>query len=306
MARWGEEDGLDFLYAASAHGPATAAWIASRLLHLPFAFAVRTADMAQPGRDWAIKARDAAFVTCDTEETRRRLHELLPEVPSERLVLLRDPLTLTPPDEDISLPPTGEKEPLRLLAVGTLCARKGFDVLLRACVQLRRQGIDFELRIVGAGPLRRRLKWQTWRLGLRKCVLFPGQVPHENMPDLYRRADIFVAPARVTRTGDQDGLPSALLEAMAFGCAVVATDLPAIREAVRDGESGVLVRSEDADALGKALLALAARPEERKRLGGGAFRRIPILLDAEGSEARLKELVLSAVRKHGASKGGRA
>ena len=306
MARWGEEDELDFLYAVGGHGPATAAWIASRLLRLPFAFAVRTADMVQPGRDWAVKARDAAFVACDTEETRRRLHEFLPELPPERLVLLRDPLTLTPPDEEVSLPPTEGKEPLRLLAVGTLCARKGFDVLLQACVQLRRQGIDFELRIVGAGPLRRRLKWQAWRLGLRKCVFFPGQVPHENMPDLYRRADLFVAPARVTRTGDQDGLPSALTEAMAFGCAVVASDLPGIREAVQNGESGVLVPSEDADALGKALLALAARPEERKRLGGGASRRIPVLLDAAGTEARLKELVLQAVRKHGASKGGRA
>ena len=78
MARWGEEDELDFLYAAGAHGPATAAWIASRLLRLPFAFVVRTADMVQPGRDWAVKARDAAFVACDTEETRRRLHECLP------------------------------------------------------------------------------------------------------------------------------------------------------------------------------------------------------------------------------------
>lgn len=306
MARWGEDDGLDFLYAVGAHGPATAAWIASRLLRRPFAFAVRTLDMTQPGRDWAVKARDAAFVACDTEETRRRLRELLPEIAPERLVLLRDPLTLTPPDEEISLPPTGGREPLRLLAVGTLCARKGFDVLLRACVLLCRQGVDFEVRIVGTGPLRRRLKWRAWRLGLRKRVIFSGQVPHENMPDLYRRADIFVAPARVTRTGEQDGLPSALIEAMAFGRAVVAADLPGIREAVRDGESGVLVPSEDAEALGKALLALAARPEERKRLGGAASRHISSLLDAEGTEARLKELVLEAVRTHRTTGGDTA
>ena len=84
--------------------------------------------------------------------------------------------------------------------------------------------------------------------------------------------------------------------AQAFGCAVVAADLPGIREAVRDGESGLIVPSEDAEALGKALMLLAARPEERKRLGGGAFRRIPELLDEEGAEARLKELVLAAVK----------
>lgn len=297
MARWGEEDGIDFIYAAGAHSPATAAWIASRLLDLPFAFAVRSADMATPGKDWSVKARDAAFVACDTEDTRQRLRELLPEIPRERLVLLRDPLTLTPPDEDISLPPTGEKEPLRLLAVGTLCARKGFDVLLQACVRLKQQGLDFELRIVGSGPLARRLKWQSWRLGLRKRVIFVGQVPHENMPDLYRRADIFVAPSRVAKNGDYDGLPSALTEAMAFGCAVVASDLPGIREAVQNGESGVIVPPNAAEALGKALLALAAKPEERKRLGNGAFRRIPELLDATGSEARLKELFLAATRQ---------
>ena len=291
LARWGEEDDIEFFYASGAHGPATAAWIASRLLRIPFAVGVRTADMVRPGRDWAVKLADAAFLACDTEATRRALHELLPAIPRARLVLLRDPLTLSPPDEDISLPPTSVPQPLRLLSVGTLCPRKGVDVLLRACTRLVQQNVDFELRVVGNGPLRRRLKWLAFRR-----VVFTGHIPHENMSDLYQRADVVVLPSRVAADGDRDGMPSALTEAMAFGCAVVASRLPGIDEAVETGQSGLLVPPDDVDALAQALLELAARPEERKRLGRNAWKRIRALLDESATEERLLELFTHAVR----------
>ncbi len=296
LARWGEEDDIEFFYASGAHGPATAAWIASRLLRIPFAVGVRTADMVRPGRDWAVKLADATFLACDTEATRHALHELLPAIPRNRLVLLRDPLTLSPPDEDISLPPTSAPQPLRLLTVGTLCPRKGVDVLLRACTRLVQQNVDFELRVVGYGPLRRRLKWLAFRLGLRRRVVFTGHIPHENMSDLFQRADVVVLPLRVAADGDRDGMPSALTEAMAFSCAVVASQLPGIDEAVETGQSGLLVPPDDVDALAQALLELAARPEERKRLGRNAWKRIRALLNESATEERLLELFTHAVR----------
>ena len=306
LARWGEEDEIEFLYASGAHGPATAAWIASRLLRIPFAVGVRTADMVHPGRDWAVKLADAAFLGCDTEATRRALHELLPDIPKERLVLLRDPLTLSPPDEDVSLPPTSAPQPLRLLTVGTLCPRKGLDVLLRACTRLAQQKVDFELRVVGNGPLRRRLKWLAFRLGLRRKVIFTGHIPHENMSDLYRRADLVVLPSRVASDGDRDGMPSALTEAMAFGCAVVASNLPGMDEAIVSGESGVLVPPDDVEALSRTLLELAARPDERKRLGSNAWKRIRELLDESATEERLLQLFSRAVQESRARRGNTA
>lgn len=185
--------------------PASAAWVAARMLQIPFAFAVRTADLASPAKDWLVKAEQAAFVRCDTEATRKAVCELLPSVDPRRIVLLRDALTLTPPDEDVSMPPSNVPEPLQLLAVGTMTSRKGYDTLLQACLALQKAGVDFRLTLVGTGPWRLRLRLLAWRLGLRKLVSFPGQLPHEAMTDLYRRADIFIAPGHMTRGGDMDG-----------------------------------------------------------------------------------------------------
>ena len=299
LARWGLEEKIEFLYATGAHSEATASWVAARLLGVPFAFSVRAQDLARPGKDWAVKAAQAVFVRCDTQATLQSLREMLPELPADKLILLRDPLTLTPPDDDADIPlPSGvqEAQPLQILAVGTITRRKGYDLLLRACAQLRAQGLDFRLKIVGQGPERLRLRWLAWRLDLRRLVEFTGQMPHENMADFYKKADIFVSPGRKTSQGDVDGLPSALAEAMAFGLAVVVSDLPGLTEAVEDGKSGLVVPQNDAAALARALERLAGDPEERRRLGGAARTRIHALLDEQEDESPLGVLFSRAIR----------
>jgi len=297
LARWCLEEKIEFLYASGAHAPASAAWVAARMLQIPFAFAVRTADLASPAKDWLVKAEQAAFVRCDTEATRKAVCELLPSVDPRRIVLLRDALTLTPPDEDISMPPSNVPEPLQLLAVGTMTSRKGYDTLLQACLALQKAGVDFRLTLVGTGPWRLRLRLLAWRLGLRKLVSFPGQLPHEAMTDLYRRTDIFIAPGHMTRGGDMDGLPSALTEAMAFGVAVVVSDLPGQLEVVQNGRNGIVVPQNDVTALSQALLDLSASTEKRRHLGAEAWKRIREVLDEEATEARLTSLFKAACRR---------
>lgn len=299
LARWGREEKIELFYAEGAHGPATASWVAARLLDLPFAFAVRARDLARPGKDWAVKCRQAFFVRCDTEATRQALRELLPDLPEEKLIVLRDPLTLTPPEEESDnglspRAPDGSVGGVALLAVGSITPRKGYDLLLRACAQLRSRGVDFRLKIVGQGPERLRLRRLAWRLGLRGKVEFTGRIAHENMTEIYRKADIFVAPGRRTRQGDVDGLPSALVEAMAFGLAVVVSDLPGLTEAVTDKKDGLVTPREDVAALALALESLAADPGERARLGEEARRRVPLLLDEDYVRGRLSELFKKA------------
>ncbi|MBD5538752.1 MAG: glycosyltransferase [Desulfovibrio sp.] len=311
LARWGLAENIEFLYASGAGAQATASLVAARLLRLPFAFSVRAQDLALNGADWAVKAREAVFVRCDTEAVVRALRQRLPDLPADKIVLLRDPLTLTPPEEEIETmpPPAGGApeavKPLALLAVGTLAPRKGYDVLLRACARLARSGVDFQLTIVGQGPERLRLRWLSWRLGLRRRVRFAGAVAHEKMAETYRHADIFVSPGIRTRKGDMDGLPSALTEAMAFGVAVVVSDLPGQTEAVENGVSGLVVPQGDVGALAAALERLARDPEERKRLGAAGRQRIHALLDEQASEETLKRLFIEAARKAARAREGK-
>ena len=116
------------------------------------------------------------------------------------------------------------------------------------------------------------------------------------MADFYKKADIFVSPGRRTGQGDADGLPSALAEAMAFGLAVVVSDLPGLTEAVEDGKSGLVTPQNDAAALAQALERLAAQPGERARLGNAARTRIHALLDEQENESRLGALFSRAIR----------
>ena len=305
LARWGQEENIEFFYAAGAHGPATASWVASRLLHVPFAFAVRAQDIAEPGLNWAAKGADAQFIRCDTEATRHAMLQLLPGL-KDKFVVLRDPLTLTPPDEpeeQMPVPGANSAEAadavaeLNLLAVGTIARRKGYDLLLRACRLLADRKVDFVLTFVGQGPEKLRLRWLAWRLGLRGRVKFAGQIPHENMADIYNRADIFVAPGRKTAGGEADGVPSALVEALAFGLTVVASDLPSHAEAVTDGGNGRIVPQDNVGALADVLESLASHPDERKRLGEAARKSVFALADADRTEARLTELIKKACGK---------
>ena len=215
-------------------------------------------------------------------------------IPRERLVLLYAPLTLTPPDDDAAVPPPPGPQPLHILVAGTLCRRKGYDVLLRACALLKARGLDADVTVAGSGPLLRRLRWLAFRLGLRKRVSFLKQVPHDAMGALYRAADVFVSPGITLRSGESDGLPSALAEAMAFALPVVVSDVPGQLEVVEDGKSGLVVPQGDPVALADALERLARSPEERERLGKEAWRRVREVLDVEHGEERLVSLCNTA------------
>lgn len=159
-----------------------------------------------------------------------------------------------------------QREPNRLLFAGRLVEKKGAAVLLDALAGLT--GVDWQLDLVGDGPLRAELERRASTLGGR--VSFLGQLTSEDLARAMARASIVVVPSVPAASGDQDGLPVVLLEAMTLGCAVVGSALPGLDEAVTDGVSGVLVPAADAGALQQALRELLADPGRRDKLGRAA------------------------------------
>lgn len=155
---------------------------------------------------------------------------------------------------------------LRVLAVGRLVEKKGFDVLLRA---LRTSSLAYELVIVGDGPEMESLR----RAADGLPVTFAGQLGRDALMERYSAADVVAFPSRRAASGDQDGLPVALLEAMGSGRAVVVTDLPGLNEAVEDELSGLVVPAEDTNALADALTRMDRDPDLRRRLGDAARER---------------------------------
>ena len=138
------------------------------------------------------------------------------------------------------------------------------------------------------------------RLGLRDVVELRGALPHEQIPAVLAEATAMVLPSVTSEDGQMEGIPVALMEAMAAGVPVVSTRLSGIPELVKDGESGLLVPERDPGALAAAMERLAADPALGARLADAARRTVREQFDRSRNLDRL-ETLLSA-----ASSSGRA
>lgn len=159
---------------------------------------------------------------------------------------LHPPMRVVPNVVDTGLfhpAPSAARPPRRLLAVGLLYDAKGYEFLLEAVSLLER---DVELRIAGDGPLRAALQQQVDELGIGDRVTFLGLVDKPDVAELMRWADAFVLASRY------DNNPSVLIEALASGLPVVATDVGGIPELV-DPQSGLLARAQDAPDLARRI-----------------------------------------------------
>jgi glycosyltransferase involved in cell wall biosynthesis len=144
----------------------------------------------------------------------------------------------------------------RLLFVGRFTVQKNLPLLLRALAGVSER---FETTLVGDGEAGADLKQLAAGLGLQN-VRFYGRADGDELRELYRTADIFVLPS------EREGMPLVLLEALAMGLPVVATDIPGIRDVITDGVNGVLVPPHDAAALRTALLSVAADRDGYRRM----------------------------------------
>ncbi len=161
-----------------------------------------------------------------------------------------------------------------LVAVGRLVDKKGFRYLLEAMPSLRAQHPGVHLAVGGSGPLAEPLEEQSRRLGLTECVTFTGGLSHPEVLQLIAAGDVFVMPSVRDPKGNIDGLPIVVLEAMAAGRPVVATDIAGMPLAIEDGVCGRLVPEKSPDALAAALGDLLAHPELAHKWGEAAWHRV--------------------------------
>ena len=151
--------------------------------------------------------------------------------------------------------------------MGRLTAKKGFKHLVDACALLAERGLEFSCSIVGGGSEHDMLQRQIAEAGLDERVTLTGELDAGAVLEICRGGSVFVLPSVRTADGDRDGVPNALLEAMALRLPVVTTSASAANEAIEDGVSGMLVPPGDAEALAARIADLLADPALRKRLG---------------------------------------
>lgn len=149
----------------------------------------------------------------------------------------------------------GDSGAATVLFVGRLVERKGVRVLLEAAALVRRE-MDARFTIVGDGPLAGPLRRRAVELGVDGIVEFTGLIDDAELERRFAGADLFVLPAVTDSKGDVEGLGVVLIEALLHGVPVIASDSGGIGDIVRDGETGLLVVSDDPPALAAAILRL--------------------------------------------------
>ena len=253
-ARAFRRDPPSLIHAAWGGAPATAAWLLWRIDGHRYSAAAHAYDLFEHGGDWWLteKLAPAAFVHTSTEMGRRVILER--GLPAEKVFCIRRGLDRILPMK----PLRSSRAPLNLLCVARLVEKKGVDRQLRIYAALRDAGVPFAARIVGEGPLRPALESLAGSLGVAADVTFTGHLPHHEVWGELEKADVLLHTGVVAPSGDRDGLPNVIAEAMAAGVPVVTSPTAGTTEAVTDGVTGIVLPVDRPEAWVAALRRLAS------------------------------------------------
>ncbi|MEW6350106.1 MAG: glycosyltransferase family 4 protein [Thermodesulfobacteriota bacterium] len=294
LARQFREQSIRHIHAPWANGPATAAWVASKLTGIPFSFTGRAVDIYPPDGALEEKIRDATFVRTNTGTNVAYLKAVAGEF-SEKIHLIYNGHTLRSYQDA----PVTMRSPFRLLSLGRFARFKGYDVLLRALSALHRRGFDFQLTMAGSGVRGVTLKALSSRLGLDGRVSFPGYIPHDRVSELFRSTDVFIMPSVVHSTGEKDGIPNVIMEALLHRVPVVATDVSGIAEVIQDRETGLLVRQRDEVGLAEAITRMVSDRDAALEMARKGKDRVLKLFDPETNHRR----VMALIAEHSSPRG---
>jgi glycosyltransferase involved in cell wall biosynthesis len=258
------------LHAHFLHSPAAIAYIAKKVSGQRYSLSGHAKDIYTTlPENVLMRCNAAEFVTTCTAANRTYLVEEIGLDPS-RVRLCRHGVDVERFGAGASSPHAG-----RILSIGRLVPKKGLDVLVRACGELGRRAVDFELRIIGGGELREELTALAARERIPDRVHFAGSMSQEKVVAELGAAEVFALSPVVMANGDRDGIPNVLLEAMAAGVPIVASAVSGIPEVLTDGVNARLVAPARADLLADALQELLSDPAQRVRLAaaGESFVR---------------------------------
>jgi colanic acid/amylovoran biosynthesis glycosyltransferase len=269
------DDGISHIHAHFANHPAAAAFFIHRLTGLPYSFTAHGADLQVDQHMLREKVAEAAFAVAISEYNRQFILDRLSENFRDKVLVIHCGV-----DTELFVPPPNRNgneradDPFRILCIGTMYEVKGQTYLIDACRLLQERGSDFECQFIGEGPDLPALTQQAIRSRLQDRVHFLGRRTRQEIVDSLQKADVVVVPSVPTREGRREGIPVVLMEAMASGVPVIASEISGIPELVDQGKNGLLVPPRDAQALADSLDAVYKDSKERRCLGEAGRRKV--------------------------------
>ena len=264
--------------------PSTAAWALGRILGKPFGFTCHAHDIFIERQLLARKLSDASLAVTISRYNVDWLSRTVWPDAGRKLKVIHCGVDLATSPRTTTL----DRDPVSVLAVGRLDPIKGFDTLVDALAILVKRGVQVRCRLVGSGPLHDALLQQVVAHGIEGNIEFCGAQEQTVVRRWMQESALFVMPSRIADDGNRDGIPVALMEAMASGCSVISTFVSGIPELIEDHANGRLVQPGDPCELADAMQALMTDASSRTRMADCARQRIEQQFDARSEALRLR------------------
>jgi colanic acid/amylovoran biosynthesis glycosyltransferase len=258
MAEQMQKEGVGHIHAHYATHPALAAWIIHQFTGIKYSVTVHAHDIFVHKAMLATKLRDASFVVAISEFNREFIAREVGEWVRPKTHVIHCGV-----NPDLYHPGVkAAQKVFKLVSIGSLQLYKGQEILIRACKLLNERGIPYQCDIIGGGDLHKKLQDIITELGLENRVNLLGAKTQEEISELLPQADCYIQPSIITSSGKMEGIPLALMEAMACSLPVVASDLSGIPELVKPGITGYLVPPGNISALADQIAYIFNNPNQ--------------------------------------------
>lgn len=286
--------GVAYIHAHFANGPSSVALAASKLSDIPFGFTCHAQDIYSDPLMLDVKINHAQLPLTISQYNRDYIASNYALKNRAKLRVHRVAVDLAHfrPRKEAT---TSGDAPL-ILAIGRLVAKKGFIHLIRACERLAQRGIDFRCQIVGDGPERAALEAAITAGKLQGKVALLGA--QTDVKKYLQQADLFVMPCVLDESGDRDGIPTTLMEAMAVQVPVISTEVSGIPELVQHEQTGLLTPPEDVEALTQAICRVIVDEKLRRDLAANGRRYIELHHDLETNTGLLLQNILRRISSY--------
>jgi len=258
IAKIVRDENISHIHAHYATHPALVAWIIHQLTGISYSVTVHAHDIFVEETMLSTKLKNSIQVVAISEYNKKYLSKKLGSWIDGMTQVIRcgvDSELYSVPNHRLK-----KNELFEILSIGSLQPYKGYQYLIKACAILRDRGVQFQCRIVGGGNLHSELSKMISVNNLYSSVKLLGPKNQDDVAKMLSEADCYVQPSVITPSGKMEGIPVALMEAMASGLPVIASSLSGIPELVKEGETGWLVPPGDAQKLAEAILQVYNDP----------------------------------------------
>ncbi len=281
-------EGVSHIHAHYATYPAYLAWVINQVSGIDYSITVHAHDIFVNQSMLKTKLDDAAFIAAISNYNREYVAAVAGSPIKEKTHIVH--CGIEPDLYENSPRSRAPGEYMEIIHVGSLQPYKGQRYLVEACNHLRNRGIPFRCQIIGEGEERASLTRLIRELGLESAVLLLGAKTQQEVAQLLTQAHCYVQPSIVTPSGKMEGIPVALMEAMASSLPVVATSISGVPELVQPGETGYLVPPADTVALADALATVYQQPNYAARLAANGRALVQESFALEPNVTNLAEL----------------